>query len=74
MYGRFTQKYTWSELAAPYALAQPPRNLAPRYNVAPTTMIDVIRVHHDSRELVPMRWGLIPAVVAESGQGPAGDL
>jgi putative SOS response-associated peptidase YedK len=55
MCGRFTQKYTWSELADLYALTQPPRNLEPRYNIAPTTMVDVIR------ELVPMRWGLIPA-------------
>jgi putative SOS response-associated peptidase YedK len=61
MCGRFSQNYTWSELAELYALTQPPRNLAPRYNIAPTTMIDVVRVHDGARELVPMRWGLIPA-------------
>jgi putative SOS response-associated peptidase YedK len=61
MCGRFTQKYTWSELVELYALTQPPRNLEPRHNIAPTTMIDVVRVHNDARELVPMRWGLIPA-------------
>jgi putative SOS response-associated peptidase YedK len=42
-------------------LRQPPRNLEPRYNIAPTAMIDVVRVHDSARELVPMRWGPIPA-------------
>ncbi len=42
-----------------------PRNLQPRYNIAPTTFIDVVtqRVRHGEiagREIVPMRWGLIP--------------
>jgi putative SOS response-associated peptidase YedK len=47
-------------LAKLYSLTQPPRNLEPRYNIAPTTMIDVVRVHNGARDLVPMRWGLIP--------------
>ncbi|MGA2637691.1 SOS response-associated peptidase [Methylocella sp.] len=37
-----------------------PRNLRPRYNIAPTTMVDVVRVGPAGRELVPMRWGLVP--------------
>jgi putative SOS response-associated peptidase YedK len=37
------------------------RNLEPRYNIAPTTTIDVVRDRDGLRELVPMRWGLIPA-------------
>lgn len=37
-----------------------PRNLAPRYNIAPTTRIEVIRPAADGNELVPMRWGLVP--------------
>jgi putative SOS response-associated peptidase YedK len=37
-----------------------PRNLRPRYNVAPTTNVDVIRLDREGRrELVSMRWGLI---------------
>jgi putative SOS response-associated peptidase YedK len=59
--GRFTQKYTWRELAELYALTQSPPNLRPRYNIAPTTMIDVVRLHNGARELVSMRWALIPA-------------
>jgi putative SOS response-associated peptidase YedK len=57
---RFVQKYTWSELAGLYALKQTPRDLEPRYNIAPTTTIDVVRLHHGRRELVRMRWGLVP--------------
>jgi len=34
--------------------------LAPRYNIAPTTAIDVVRLADIGSELVPMRWGLIP--------------
>jgi putative SOS response-associated peptidase YedK len=41
-------------------LLGPPRNLRPRYNIVPTTVIDVIRLGPHGRELVPMRWGLIP--------------
>jgi len=37
-----------------------PRNLRPRYNVAPTTTVDVVRLGENGRELIPMRWGLIP--------------
>jgi putative SOS response-associated peptidase YedK len=62
MCGRFTQHYTWRELAALYRLTQPAINLQPRYNVAPTTIIDVVIPRGGDRlELVPMRWGLIPS-------------
>jgi putative SOS response-associated peptidase YedK len=42
MCGRFTQPYTWRELVALYRLTQPAINLQPRYNIAPTTTIDVV--------------------------------
>jgi hypothetical protein len=60
MCGRFTQSYTWAELVALYRLTQPALNLRPRYNIAPTTTIDVVWQAEDGLELVPMRWGLIP--------------
>src|SRR5208283_2123191 len=60
MCGRFTQSYTWRELVELYRLTQPARNLRPRYNIAPTTAIDVVRLAETGPELVPMRWGLIP--------------
>lgn len=62
MCGRFTQHYTWQELVAPYRLTVPARNLQPRYNIAPTTRIDVVIPRGGDRlELLPMRWGLIPS-------------
>jgi putative SOS response-associated peptidase YedK len=60
MCGRFTQSYTWRELVELYRLTQSARNLQPRYNIAPTTSINVVRLTDAGRELVPMRWGLIP--------------
>ena len=60
MCGRFTQSYTWRELVELYRLTQPARNLHPRYNIAPTTAIDVVRSAETGPELVPMRWGIIP--------------
>ena len=61
MCGRFTQAYSWSEVHAFLDLTGPARNLRPRYNIAPTTTIDVARLGEGGRELVPMRWGLTPS-------------
>src|SRR5919202_4057338 len=60
MCGRFTQLYTWAEVNDFLSFGTPPRNLQPRYNVAPTTTIDVALNRADGRALVPMRWGLVP--------------
>ncbi len=67
MCGRFTQRYTWSEVLQFLRVFGPPRNLQPHYNIAPTMTVDVTRLDKDGkRELVPMRWGLIPAWWAKS--------
>ena len=60
MCGRFTQQLSWAELHRLADLIGQPRNLAPRYNISPTTMIEFIRAAAESNELVPMRWGLEP--------------
>jgi putative SOS response-associated peptidase YedK len=60
MCARFTQNYSWSEVHAVLSLIGAPRNLRPRYNIAPTTPIDVVRLGAAGRELVSMRWGLVP--------------
>jgi putative SOS response-associated peptidase YedK len=55
-------KVLWRELVELYRLtSQAARNIEPRYNIAPTTRIDVVRVRDGGRELVPMRWGLVPS-------------
>jgi putative SOS response-associated peptidase YedK len=61
MCGRFTRYYTWAELVRLYRLTMPPSNLQPRYNICPTTTVDVIISGDAQRSLVPMRWGLIPS-------------
>jgi putative SOS response-associated peptidase YedK len=60
MCGRFTQNYSWAELHALMRLTGPAQNLRPRYNIAPTTNIDVIHAKESDRELTTMRWGLVP--------------
>jgi putative SOS response-associated peptidase YedK len=62
MCGRFTVKATWAELVALYRLTMdaPPHNLRPRCNVCPTDPVDTVIEEEGKRELVPMRWGLVP--------------
>jgi putative SOS response-associated peptidase YedK len=62
MCGRFTYKLTWEEIVRLYRLTLdlPPRNTQVRYNVCPTDPIDTIVESDGKRELVPMRWGLVP--------------
>jgi SOS response associated peptidase (SRAP) len=58
-----------AKLVELYRLTQLARNLEPRYNVAPTTTIDAIRVRDGARERVPMRWGLVPGWWRKSLKG-----
>ena len=63
MCGRFTNRLTWREIVALYQLAvplQPEQNLPARYNICPTATIDVVIERGEKRDLVAMRWGLIP--------------
>ena len=55
MCGRFTQHYTWSEVHAFLNVFGTLPNLRPRYNIAPTTDVEVIWVRDGVRELVTMR-------------------
>ena len=65
MCGRFTQLRSWSELVRLYRLADGaiPLNLGPRYNIAPTESVPIVRLRRrdgSGRELVTARWGLVP--------------
>jgi putative SOS response-associated peptidase YedK len=61
MCGRFTQNYTWQQVHAFLSVFGAPQNLRPRYNIAPTANVDVVRLDKEGkRELVSMRWGLVP--------------
>lgn len=64
MCGRFSQAYTWGEI---YAFSQPltepafpARNLQARYNIGPTTPIDIVVRTEAGRQIWKARWGLIP--------------
>jgi putative SOS response-associated peptidase YedK len=52
-------KATWAQIVALYRLTmhEPPHNLRPRSNVCPTGPVGVVT---QERELVTMRWGLVP--------------
>ena len=63
MCGRFTNRYSWSELHALYGLtdAEPPAsNFRPRYNIAPTDAVPVVRRKDGKRSITPLKWGLVP--------------
>jgi putative SOS response-associated peptidase YedK len=62
MCGRFTQTATPAIIAEQFAVATPSL-FQPRYNIAPSQPIAVIRIEPDSttRTLVMLRWGLIPS-------------
>ena len=60
----FHQSTAWREIVALYRLsvpAFPERNLPARYNICPTTIIEAVIERDAKRELVPVRWGLIPS-------------
>jgi len=61
MCGRFTQNLSWAEIHRLADSIGQARNLAPRFNIAPTTPIEVIRASAAGNELVPMYWGLVPS-------------
>jgi putative SOS response-associated peptidase YedK len=62
MCGRFTYRLTWEEIVRLYGLTvdQRARNTQARYNVCPTDPVDTIVERDGKRELVSMRWGLVP--------------
>lgn len=66
MCGRFTREFTWREVHDFLDLRLPAQlEIAPSWNVAPTQVSPVARLapegeRRGERELVPMRWGLVP--------------
>ena len=60
MCGRFTLRASSEELAAFFETNGSAPELRPRYNVAPSQPVAVVRAEGTSRELAMLRWGLIP--------------
>jgi putative SOS response-associated peptidase YedK len=61
MCGRFVADIPASELAKIFKLVESQTQLKPRYNVAPTQSVAVIRNANDHNILSQMKWGLIPS-------------
>lgn len=59
MCGRYTLTSPLEALRHLFKFAETP-NLQPRYNVAPTQIVPVVRAGEAGRSLVMMRWGLVP--------------
>ena len=60
MCGRYELSSHPTAIALAFGLAHPP-DLRPRYNIAPTQQVPIVRVDQAGRrELVQVRWGLIP--------------
>lgn len=68
MCGRFTLATPGSELQRRFGLPEPPE-LRPRYNIAPTQSIAIVRRHDSGRELALVRWGLVPSWADDPGIG-----
>jgi putative SOS response-associated peptidase YedK len=68
MCGRFALTTPAAILAETFHLPDAP-DLPPRYNVAPTQLVAVVREVESRRELRIMRWGLVPSW---SREGPSG--
>lgn len=64
MCGRYAADLRWDDVAKLYDLSKqgplPPWNFQPNYNVCPTDNVPVVIPNFDQRQLVVMRWGLIP--------------
>lgn len=69
MCGRFTLVTPGESLAVQFDLPAAPQ-MAPRYNIAPTQPVAVVRVNDaGQRELAHVHWGLIPAWAKDPGMG-----
>lgn len=60
MCGRYSLTTPLQALRALFGFEESP-NLAPRYNIAPTQEVPVVRQEEGARHLAMLRWGLIPS-------------
>ena len=62
MCGRYQVSTPVEDIARRFdaTLTEEAARLGPRYNVAPTLPVPVVRVRHEARELAALTWGLVP--------------
>lgn len=68
MCGRFSLRSEGQAVAAQFGLAEVP-DLTPRYNIAPTQPVAVVRQAEQGRALAMLRWGLVPAWADDPATG-----
>jgi putative SOS response-associated peptidase YedK len=61
MCGRFTLHHTEAALVDFFELTGETTALIPRYNIAPTQPVAVVRTEAEERNLTAVLWGLIPS-------------
>ncbi|AXS39564.1 SOS response-associated peptidase [Breoghania sp. L-A4] len=59
MCGRYSLKDSPTDVRARFLYGEQP-NFPPRYNIAPTQPIAIVRAQHGARHFALVRWGLIP--------------
>lgn len=64
MCGRYTVTSAPEAIRALFRYEERP-NFPPRYNIAPTQPIAIVRVNEGKRQFVLMRWGLLPSWVKD---------
>ncbi len=64
MCGRYTITSAPEAIRALFGYAEQP-NFPPRFNVAPTQPIPIVRLHEGKRQFALMRWGLLPSWVKD---------
>jgi putative SOS response-associated peptidase YedK len=70
MCGRFTLTATPQAVQSLFPDLDVPEDLAPRYNIAPTQPVLAVRTGSAGKpELVPLRWGLVPAWADDQAPG-----
>ncbi|HKP88069.1 MAG TPA: SOS response-associated peptidase [Blastocatellia bacterium] len=60
MCGRFTRSQSVPAIAQEFGVSEVSFDLGPSYNIAPTQKVAVI-ISDGVRQLVPVRWGLVPS-------------
>jgi putative SOS response-associated peptidase YedK len=68
MCGRFTLYSSGDEIARAFAVGV--TELVPRYNIAPTQSVAVVRARAGGRELAWLRWGLVPSWAKDAKIAP----
>ncbi|ESR24757.1 SOS response-associated peptidase [Lutibaculum baratangense] len=69
MCGRYSLTLPPEAVRRFFAFREQP-NFPPRYNIAPTQPIPVVRLDHQGRSFILMRWGLLPSWLEKPGGFP----